>query len=167
MFILYCRRAVIEDLRLAGQIKGLCAGLTVVIKEREHFIDELDILVDRECYQSGLKMTAVARVEGGVPGFHKENKGGSWFLMASEVAAGFVNDVHLLVLPLFVGSKLPLVLSSCVLMLKTSSRVKSMMFAKQLKWNWKTPLFPLTVRTSDGIFFGSAGLYLSTSSSHG
>ncbi|GJU32540.1 hypothetical protein Tco_1176129 [Tanacetum coccineum] len=48
MFILYCRKAISEDLRLAREINGLCAGLTAVIEEREHFIDELDILVDRE-----------------------------------------------------------------------------------------------------------------------
>ncbi|GJT46495.1 hypothetical protein Tco_0955210 [Tanacetum coccineum] len=47
MFILYCCRAIAKDLRLVRKISGLCAGLTIVIEEREHFIDELDILVDR------------------------------------------------------------------------------------------------------------------------
>ncbi|GKC46003.1 hypothetical protein Tco_1063725 [Tanacetum coccineum] len=47
MFILYCRRAISEDLRLAKEINGLCASLTTVIEEREHFINELDVLVDR------------------------------------------------------------------------------------------------------------------------
>ncbi|GJX23940.1 hypothetical protein Tco_0228385 [Tanacetum coccineum] len=47
MFILYCRRAISEDLRLAREINGLCAGLIVIIKERDNFIDELDILGDR------------------------------------------------------------------------------------------------------------------------
>ncbi|GJZ34745.1 hypothetical protein Tco_0580562 [Tanacetum coccineum] len=43
MFILYCRRAAVEDSSLAREINGLCAGL----KEREYFIDELDTLVGR------------------------------------------------------------------------------------------------------------------------
>ncbi|GKA58274.1 hypothetical protein Tco_0757462 [Tanacetum coccineum] len=47
MFILYYRRAVSEDLRLAREINALCTGLTAVIKERENFVDELDVLVDR------------------------------------------------------------------------------------------------------------------------
>ncbi|GJT20629.1 hypothetical protein Tco_0890566 [Tanacetum coccineum] len=47
MFILYCRRAVSEDVRLAREINALCAGLTAVIKERKNFVDELDVLVDR------------------------------------------------------------------------------------------------------------------------
>ncbi|GKB17295.1 hypothetical protein Tco_0851218 [Tanacetum coccineum] len=47
MFILYCCRAIAKDLRLVRKISELCAGLTIVIEEREHFIDELDILVDR------------------------------------------------------------------------------------------------------------------------
>ncbi|GJS60623.1 hypothetical protein Tco_0655407 [Tanacetum coccineum] len=47
MFILYCRRAASEDLRLARESNGLCADLTAVIEEREHFINKLDILVDR------------------------------------------------------------------------------------------------------------------------
>ncbi|GJX17325.1 putative reverse transcriptase domain-containing protein [Tanacetum coccineum] len=34
-------------LELAKEINGLCAGLTIVIEEREHFINELDVLVDR------------------------------------------------------------------------------------------------------------------------
>ncbi|GJZ21117.1 hypothetical protein Tco_0558156 [Tanacetum coccineum] len=47
MFILYYRRAVSEDLRLAREINVLCAGLTAVIEEKENFVDELDVLVDR------------------------------------------------------------------------------------------------------------------------
>ncbi|GKE68256.1 hypothetical protein Tco_1526328, partial [Tanacetum coccineum] len=47
MFILYCRRAASEDLRLARESNRLCADLTAVIEEREHFINKLDILVDR------------------------------------------------------------------------------------------------------------------------
>ncbi|GKB05770.1 hypothetical protein Tco_0833965 [Tanacetum coccineum] len=93
MFILYCQRAVTEDLRLAGQIKCLCAGLTAVIEEMEHFIDELDILVDRECYQSGLKMTAVARVRGGVPGFHKEKSKMAFTCYAEDIIKSEVYDV--------------------------------------------------------------------------
>ncbi|GJY55945.1 hypothetical protein Tco_0455060 [Tanacetum coccineum] len=46
MFILYCRRAVVEDSNLAREIDGLCAGLTDRIEEKEYFIDELDVLVD-------------------------------------------------------------------------------------------------------------------------
>ncbi|GKA87246.1 retrovirus-related pol polyprotein from transposon TNT 1-94 [Tanacetum coccineum] len=48
MFILYCRRATAaEYLSLAGEINGLCDGLTASNEEREYFIDELDLLVDR------------------------------------------------------------------------------------------------------------------------
>nr|GEU92804.1 hypothetical protein [Tanacetum cinerariifolium] len=47
MFILYCRRAVVEDLNLAREIDGLCAGLIARIEERGYFIDELDVLTDR------------------------------------------------------------------------------------------------------------------------
>nr|GEV18459.1 reverse transcriptase domain-containing protein [Tanacetum cinerariifolium] len=46
MGILYCHRAVVEDLDLAREIDGLCAGLIACIEEREYFIDELDVLVD-------------------------------------------------------------------------------------------------------------------------
>ncbi|GKE41994.1 hypothetical protein Tco_1469278 [Tanacetum coccineum] len=47
MFILYCRRAITEDIRLAREINGMCDGLTAVIEERELFIGELDTLVDK------------------------------------------------------------------------------------------------------------------------
>nr|GEW18536.1 hypothetical protein [Tanacetum cinerariifolium] len=47
MFILYCRRSINEDLRLAREINALCGGLTVVIDERENFFDELNVLVGR------------------------------------------------------------------------------------------------------------------------
>ncbi|GKE54864.1 hypothetical protein Tco_1490020 [Tanacetum coccineum] len=47
MFILYCRRAVVKDQRLAWEINRLCVGLTTRIKERGYFIDELNVLVDK------------------------------------------------------------------------------------------------------------------------
>nr|GEX22188.1 hypothetical protein [Tanacetum cinerariifolium] len=47
MFLFYCRRAISEDLRLAREINALCVGLTTIIDERENFVDELDVLVDR------------------------------------------------------------------------------------------------------------------------
>nr|GEZ20365.1 hypothetical protein [Tanacetum cinerariifolium] len=47
MCILYCHRAAVEDLDLAREIDGLCAGLTARIEEREYFINELDVLVDK------------------------------------------------------------------------------------------------------------------------
>ncbi|GKG18875.1 hypothetical protein Tco_0375974, partial [Tanacetum coccineum] len=43
----YCRRAAVEDSNLAREINRLCAGLTARIKEREYFIDELEVLADR------------------------------------------------------------------------------------------------------------------------
>ncbi|GJT38873.1 hypothetical protein Tco_0938738 [Tanacetum coccineum] len=46
MFILYCRRAVVEDSSLASEINELCVGLTSRIEEREYFIDELDSASD-------------------------------------------------------------------------------------------------------------------------
>ncbi|GJW67478.1 hypothetical protein Tco_0121902 [Tanacetum coccineum] len=46
MFILYCRRAIVEDSRLAREINALCDGLTAVIEERELFIGELETLLD-------------------------------------------------------------------------------------------------------------------------
>nr|GEX29188.1 hypothetical protein [Tanacetum cinerariifolium] len=49
-FILNLRRgmeeAAIEDLDLARETDGLCAGLNACIEERKYFIDELDVLVD-------------------------------------------------------------------------------------------------------------------------
>nr|GEY88150.1 hypothetical protein [Tanacetum cinerariifolium] len=39
-------RAAVEDLNLAREIDGLCAGLTACIEENEYFIDELDVLAD-------------------------------------------------------------------------------------------------------------------------
>nr|GEU71417.1 membrane protein of ER body-like protein [Tanacetum cinerariifolium] len=48
MFMLYCRRAIVEDERLAWDINGLCAGLTARIEERWSFIDELDVLADKD-----------------------------------------------------------------------------------------------------------------------
>ncbi|GJY61808.1 hypothetical protein Tco_0462465, partial [Tanacetum coccineum] len=47
MFILYCCRAISEDIRLEREINRLCVGLTAVIEEIEHLVDELDVLVDR------------------------------------------------------------------------------------------------------------------------
>ncbi|GKC20569.1 reverse transcriptase domain-containing protein [Tanacetum coccineum] len=47
MFILYCRRAMNEDLRLERHINALCDALTDVIDERENFVGELDMLVGR------------------------------------------------------------------------------------------------------------------------
>ncbi|GJW72696.1 hypothetical protein Tco_0129613, partial [Tanacetum coccineum] len=46
MFIQYCHRAAIEDSSLASEINGFCAGRTARIEQREHFIDELDGLLD-------------------------------------------------------------------------------------------------------------------------
>nr|GEV12612.1 hypothetical protein [Tanacetum cinerariifolium] len=43
MFMLYYRRAIDEDEKLVRAINGLCDGLTVVIKEKENFIDELGL----------------------------------------------------------------------------------------------------------------------------
>ncbi|GJW82768.1 hypothetical protein Tco_0155913 [Tanacetum coccineum] len=40
-------RAIGEDLRLAREINALCAGLTAVMEERDSFVDELGLLVDR------------------------------------------------------------------------------------------------------------------------
>ncbi|GJR47866.1 hypothetical protein Tco_1315969 [Tanacetum coccineum] len=47
MFILYFRRAIVEDLRLGREFNVLCVRLTAVINERENFVDELDSLVGR------------------------------------------------------------------------------------------------------------------------
>ncbi|GJR23376.1 hypothetical protein Tco_0971903 [Tanacetum coccineum] len=47
MFIFYYCRAISEDQRLAGEINALCIGLTAVMKERENFVDELDVLEGR------------------------------------------------------------------------------------------------------------------------
>ncbi|GJX10728.1 hypothetical protein Tco_0200587 [Tanacetum coccineum] len=46
MFILYYRRAISKDQRLARDINTLCIRLTVVMEERDNFVDELDVLVD-------------------------------------------------------------------------------------------------------------------------
>ncbi|GKC68401.1 hypothetical protein Tco_1100999 [Tanacetum coccineum] len=47
MFILDCHRAIVEDIRLAREINGLCDGLTAVIEERELFIGDLETLMHR------------------------------------------------------------------------------------------------------------------------
>nr|GEU29833.1 hypothetical protein [Tanacetum cinerariifolium] len=39
--------AIGEDLSLAREINALCVGLTIVIEERDNFVDELDLLVVR------------------------------------------------------------------------------------------------------------------------
>ncbi|GJW14104.1 hypothetical protein Tco_0018237 [Tanacetum coccineum] len=46
-FILRCRREISEDLRLAREINALCARATVIVDERESFVDELDMLAGR------------------------------------------------------------------------------------------------------------------------
>ncbi|GJR60296.1 hypothetical protein Tco_1502458 [Tanacetum coccineum] len=46
MFMLYCRRAIVEDERLVWDINSLCAGLTARIEERWSFIGKLDVLAD-------------------------------------------------------------------------------------------------------------------------
>ncbi|GJR34363.1 hypothetical protein Tco_1210047 [Tanacetum coccineum] len=47
MFILYCRRAINKDLRLAREINAFCTGLTTIIDETENFINELDVLAGK------------------------------------------------------------------------------------------------------------------------
>nr|GEW01125.1 hypothetical protein [Tanacetum cinerariifolium] len=44
-FFLYRQRAIGEDKRLAWQLNALCDTLTYVIKRRENFVSELDMLV--------------------------------------------------------------------------------------------------------------------------
>nr|GEV71919.1 hypothetical protein [Tanacetum cinerariifolium] len=46
-FILYCQRAMGDDVRLARQINALCGTLTEVIKEKENFVVELDMLAGK------------------------------------------------------------------------------------------------------------------------
>nr|GEU96221.1 hypothetical protein [Tanacetum cinerariifolium] len=41
------RRLQSEDLRLAREINALCARVTIIVDERENFVDELDVLVGR------------------------------------------------------------------------------------------------------------------------
>nr|GEW22381.1 hypothetical protein [Tanacetum cinerariifolium] len=63
------RRAVVEDSNLVRDIDGLCAGLTARIEEREYFIDELDVLVDRsmgEDYRLASELNRVATEVNGV-----------------------------------------------------------------------------------------------------
>ncbi|GJT10191.1 hypothetical protein Tco_0857233 [Tanacetum coccineum] len=45
MFILYCRRAVVVDMRLAGAVSKLCREITVVNRGKDQFVEELDTLV--------------------------------------------------------------------------------------------------------------------------
>nr|GFA00487.1 hypothetical protein [Tanacetum cinerariifolium] len=47
MMILYCRRAITKDYKLAREINRTCGELVVVIEEMDHFIQELDVLVGR------------------------------------------------------------------------------------------------------------------------
>ncbi|GJX74497.1 hypothetical protein Tco_0313092 [Tanacetum coccineum] len=46
-FILRCHREITEDLRLAREINALCARVTVIVDQREMFVDELDMLAGR------------------------------------------------------------------------------------------------------------------------
>nr|GEW58415.1 hypothetical protein [Tanacetum cinerariifolium] len=62
MFVLYCRRAIIEDSNLAREIDGLFAGLTARIEKREYFIDELDILADRSMCEDYRLASEINRV---------------------------------------------------------------------------------------------------------
>nr|GEY16231.1 putative reverse transcriptase domain-containing protein [Tanacetum cinerariifolium] len=57
------RRAISDDLRLAREIDRLCGDLTAIIQEREHFVDELDMMVDRFV----LKKTTKFMKEGHTP----------------------------------------------------------------------------------------------------
>ncbi|GKD12841.1 hypothetical protein Tco_1197248 [Tanacetum coccineum] len=125
MFILYYRRAISADLRLARVINGLCAGLIAIIEERENFVDELDILGDRF-------------VPSKMAEFQKETQSG-------VVATGFGGCV-----PVFQEGE---VVVCCVVATGVGGGV---------------PVFEEDeAAPSDGIFFGSAGLYFSTSSPHG
>ncbi|GJX82005.1 hypothetical protein Tco_0331486 [Tanacetum coccineum] len=47
MFILYYRRAISKDQRLARMINALCMVLIIIIEERDNFVDELDMLAGR------------------------------------------------------------------------------------------------------------------------
>ncbi|GJX35235.1 hypothetical protein Tco_0246792 [Tanacetum coccineum] len=51
MFILYCRMAINEDQRLAREINVLCMELTVVMEEKDNFVDELDVLILRREFE--------------------------------------------------------------------------------------------------------------------
>ncbi|GJX65223.1 hypothetical protein Tco_0299566 [Tanacetum coccineum] len=46
-FILRYHREINEDLRLAREINALCARATVIVDERESFVDELDMRAGR------------------------------------------------------------------------------------------------------------------------
>ncbi|GKD32877.1 hypothetical protein Tco_1248386 [Tanacetum coccineum] len=47
MFILYFRRVVAKDLRLARVVNSLCQEITAIIEEMDLFVQELDTLVGR------------------------------------------------------------------------------------------------------------------------
>ncbi|GJZ06888.1 hypothetical protein Tco_0540681 [Tanacetum coccineum] len=47
MFILYCRRSMGEDYRIAGQINRVAAEVNSVTMQRERFLEELDSLGTR------------------------------------------------------------------------------------------------------------------------
>ncbi|GJV79047.1 hypothetical protein Tco_1519416 [Tanacetum coccineum] len=47
MMILYYRRAIAEDYILGREINRICGELAVVVREMDHFIEELDVLAGR------------------------------------------------------------------------------------------------------------------------
>ncbi|GKD08497.1 hypothetical protein Tco_1188182 [Tanacetum coccineum] len=47
MMILYCRRAITEDYRFTREINRISGELVAVLEERDHFIEELDVLAGR------------------------------------------------------------------------------------------------------------------------
>ncbi|GKC46842.1 hypothetical protein Tco_1064564 [Tanacetum coccineum] len=44
---IFVQKAISEDWRAAREINDLCARVTAIIKERESFVDELDVLAER------------------------------------------------------------------------------------------------------------------------
>ncbi|GKB03820.1 hypothetical protein Tco_0831963 [Tanacetum coccineum] len=55
MMILYCRRAIAEDYRLAREITKIYGQLAAVIEEKDHFIQEWDVLVGRRVLEKTAK----------------------------------------------------------------------------------------------------------------
>ncbi|GJY62726.1 hypothetical protein Tco_0464186 [Tanacetum coccineum] len=146
-----CRREISKDLRLAREINALCARLTAIVDERENFADELDILVGRsvpgKMDEFMKQVQAVVGLVGGVAVFQEEEDAVSifsfpfascsWFSTDCTTAVGVADDVPVfkmvrfkLNLPLYVCSAMLLAPLSVVLMSKTSSRARSLVFAK-------------------------------------
>ncbi|GKA21388.1 hypothetical protein Tco_0701377 [Tanacetum coccineum] len=200
MFILYCRRVVLVDLRLAGVVNNLCREIAAINEERDLFVEELDTLVgwflpkktygfvketqtkDMEKMVEllwtyinddgfGLRAFSLLCVSWGRLVAAERGASLRFCLFLAGPVLGFWQAVHL-------QQGFAVVCKQSLLPLSPSVTDFSFPF---WGYSWfftgsevargaggSVPVFQEDEpATSDGIFYGSAGLYFSTSSLHG